>query len=53
MPEKKSFPKRVSIENMNACNTRRTTCPREKLTSKLQLMDIETLEGLLKESIEA
>lgn len=53
MPEKKSFPKRVSIENTNACNARCTICPREKLTRKVQLMDMETFKKLLEDSVEA
>lgn len=53
IPEERPFPGRVSIENTNACNARCTICPREKLTRKIQLMDLEAFKMLLDDSIEA
>ncbi len=50
---KKPFPRRVSIENTNACNANCTICPREKLTRDIKSMDMETFEKLLDDCIAA
>lgn len=49
----KPFPKRVSIENTNACNARCTICPREKLTRDIQTMDMDTFTKLLDDCVQA
>jgi radical SAM protein with 4Fe4S-binding SPASM domain len=51
--EDRPFPKRVSIENTNACNARCSICPREKLTRKIQSMDMDTYGKLLNDSVRA
>jgi radical SAM protein with 4Fe4S-binding SPASM domain len=51
--EDRPFPKRVSIENTNACNARCSICPREKLTRKIQSMDVDTYGKLLDDSVRA
>lgn len=51
--DRKDFPRRVSIENTNACNANCTICPREKLTRDIQSMDMETFEKLLNDCIAA
>ncbi|MFC1672214.1 radical SAM/SPASM domain-containing protein [Planctomycetota bacterium] len=48
-----AFPKRVSIENTNACNARCTICPREKLTRPIQTMDMDTFQKLLDDCVRA
>lgn len=53
IPECRSFPRRVAIENTNACNARCTICPREKLTRKIEFMDGDRFEKLLDDCIEA
>lgn len=53
MSDQRPFPGRISIENTNACNARCTICPREKLTRKIQFMDMPTYEKLLDDCIEA
>ena len=51
--EGRPFPRRVSIENTNACNARCTICPREKLTRKIQSMDMDTFRKLLDDCFRA
>ena len=51
--DRKDFPRRVSIENTNACNANCTICPREKLTRDIKTMDMETFEKLLDDCIAA
>jgi radical SAM protein with 4Fe4S-binding SPASM domain len=47
------FPRRVAIENTTACNARCVFCPREKLTRKIETMDLETFRRLLDDAVEA
>lgn len=49
----KPFPRRVAIENTNACNAKCISCPREKLTRKIEIMSLDNFTKTLDDCVDA